>query len=260
MARVWYNPGVVVDPSAVSWKGRYVREPRPLVFPVTQQVPETRRHYGLRTALFQILEAAFGDRATLGCDQFVYWNPTDPKACCAPDVMLRVGEPDALFDCWKIWERGAPHVAFEIVSKSDAEEWSWEKKLERYRQTGIPELVRFDADDAENPLRIWDLFDGDLVEREPAAPDFSKCRALGVHYHVRSDPKLGLMLGLAHDAAGADPFLTPDEARERAVFATREAEAATREAEAATREAEAARGRAEARVRELEAELARRGG
>src|SRR4051794_8612338 len=106
---------VVVDPVVESWKGRYLRAPRPLFFPVSQKVPETGRHKALRTALWQLVEAAFGDRAMVGADLFLYWNPRDPKACCAPDMMLRVGQPHEEIPSWKIWERGAPHVAVEIV-------------------------------------------------------------------------------------------------------------------------------------------------
>jgi Uma2 family endonuclease len=194
-------------------------------------VPETRRHLGLRTALFQILEAAFADRAVIGSEQFVYWDPTDPKACCAPDVMVRVGEPDAPFDSWKVWERGAPQLAIEVISASDADYAPWERKLERYRHVGVRELVRFDPDDAEEPLRIWDLLDGDAVERDRAEPGFLTCQTLGAYFCLRQDDKLGVMLRLARDGAGKDLFPTPHEARRAA----------------------------EARIRELEAELARRG-
>jgi hypothetical protein len=222
---------VVVEPFVPRPGITYLREPRRLVFPTSELVPETRRHYELRTALFQILKAAFEDRATLGCDQFVYWDPTDPKACCAPDVFVRLGEPDAPFDSWKVWERGAPHVGIEIISKSDIDEGPWEKKFDRYRRLGVSELVRFDADSAEEPLRIWDFADGDLVERDRSAPSFASCHTLGVHWCVRTHEKLGLMLRLARDAEGNELLPTPDEARRDA----------------------------EARIRELEAELARRG-
>jgi hypothetical protein len=35
----------------------------------------------------------------------------------------------------------------------------------RYRASGIGELVRFDPLDEVQPIRVWDGFDGDLVER-----------------------------------------------------------------------------------------------
>jgi hypothetical protein len=229
---------LVVEPFAPHPGITYLREPRPLVFPTSELVPETRRHYELRTALFQILKVAFEDRATLGCDQFVYWDPTDPLACCAPDVFVRLGEPDAPFDSWKVWERGAPHVGVEIISQNDIDEGPWERKLERYLRLGVSELVRFDADSAEDPLRIWDFADGDLVERDRSSPSFRSCRALGVYWCVRTHEKLGLMLRVARDAEGRELFPTHEEAR---------------------RDAEASRRDAEVRIRELEAELARRG-
>jgi hypothetical protein len=48
-------PVAAPDPST-----RYLRPPRPLVFPAGEMVPETRRHFGIRTALFQVLEASVG--------------------------------------------------------------------------------------------------------------------------------------------------------------------------------------------------------
>jgi hypothetical protein len=223
---------------------RWLREPKRLVFPASELVPETRRHLGLRTALFQLIEAAFADRATLGSEQFVYWDPTDPKACCAPDVMVRMGVPDAPFDSWKVWERGAPHLAVEIASASDVEDRPWSQKLERYRKMGVQELVRFDADAETTALRIWDFVDGDLVERDAATAGFHRCRTMDAYFCVRNDPKLGPMLRLAEDSDGCKLYPTPDEAREAADEA--------REAADEAREA------AERRVRELEAELARR--
>jgi len=54
-------------------------------------VPEGRRHFEQRTLLCQILKLAFGDRATIGSDQLVYWDPTDPRQCLAPDAFVRLG-------------------------------------------------------------------------------------------------------------------------------------------------------------------------
>src|SRR5512147_371048 len=121
---------------------RYVRPPQPIHFPVEEQVPETRRHLLQRTALFQVIQDTFGAHATVGSEQFVYWDPTDPRQCCAPDVFVRLGQPDGDFGCWKVWERGAPDLAVEIISASDATDRPWTAKLERYRRLGVRELVR----------------------------------------------------------------------------------------------------------------------
>lgn len=213
----------MVGPVERSSEHRYLREPVRLVFPAFEEMPETRRHLEIRTALYQSLKAAFGETAVLGSDQFVYWDPTDPGARCAPDVMVRLGERDAPFDSWKVWERGAPHLAVEIISASDSTDKPWQAKLDRYRKVGLSELIRFDSDDSEQPLRIWDFVDGDLVERDPSAPSFRVCGVLGAHWVVKSEPELGLTLRLARDPEGLVLYPTPEE-----------------------------------RVRELEAELARR--
>ena len=211
MPFTWYPRPIVVAENERKVDRRYVREPRPLFFPVDEPMPETRRHLEVRTALFQSLKAAFGDTAVLGSEQFVYWDPTDPGARCAPDVMLRLGERDAPFDSWKVWERGAPHLAVEIISSSDSSDKPWSAKLDRYRKVGLRELVAFDGEDPECPLRIWDFVEGDLVERDRADPDFRACAVLAAHWVVKPAPELGLTLRLARDAVGLELYPTPEE-------------------------------------------------
>src|SRR4051812_5275332 len=177
---------------------RYVRAPVPLVFPSEAEVPETKRHLKLRTLLYELLELAFADRAAIGCDQFVYWDPTDPRACLAPDAFVRLGQPDSLFRSWKAWEHGAPHVAVEIISESDERDRDWEAKLSRYRRLGIAELVRFDPDAGQKALRVWDLVDNDLVERELSQLTAAS-RCLPGFWVVRDAPELGPTLRLSRD-------------------------------------------------------------
>jgi Uma2 family endonuclease len=103
-------------------------------------------------------------------------------------------------------------VGVEIVSDSDASERAVGDKLERYRQAGVGEVVRFDPEDPAKPLRLWDLFDGDLVERDPSGPEALRCDALSLYWCVRPDEKLGPTLRLARDPAGSDLVLTQEEA------------------------------------------------
>jgi len=225
-----------------------VRAPAPLYFPVAEAVPESAPHFEARVVLYQCLRRELEGRALVGSDQFVYWDPTDPRKRLAPDLVVRRGPPGATLSSWKTWERGAPEVGVEIASGSDGPPKVLAEKLERYRQAGIAEMVWFDAADAARPLRLWDLFDGDLVERELGAPEDHRCDALGLYWCVRRDPALGPLLRLARDAAGTDVVLTPAEV-----------ERAAKEAERAAKEAERdARLAAEARVAALEAELAKR--
>jgi Uma2 family endonuclease len=235
---------------------RYVRAPRPLHFPEHEQVPETKWHLELKTLVYQFLKLAFADQAHIGCDQFVYWDAGNPRMCLAPDAFLRFGGPDELFGSWKVWERGAPHVAVEIISDHDARDRNWEGKLLQYRHLGVRELVRFDPEAAEKKLQVWHRVEDDLVERE-APPESMRSNVLPGYWLVVPDAKLGPSLRLSHDEQGRALFLTPTEAEAQA----RQAEAQARQAEAQARQAEAqARQAAEARIAQLEAELARRQG
>jgi len=193
-------------------------------------VPETGVHLRVRTALWSMLRLELGDRAIVGSDQFLYWDPTDPKQCLAPDVLVWLGAPDRPFASWKVWERGAPHLAIEVVSESDTRDRPWERKLDAYRHSGVVELARFDPESTESPLRLWDRVEGDLVERAVSKSELEISGVVGLFWLVEPAPELGLMLRLTRDSAGLQRLLTDEEALHTA----------------------------EARVRELEAELARR--
>jgi hypothetical protein len=167
-------------------------------------------------------------------------------------------------------------VAVEITSPSDAPELPWTQKLDRYCALGVEHLVRFDPDDEQSSLRIWDRVEGDLVERDPSDPAFSRCEPLEAYWQVLADPQTGLSLRLSRDSAGKDLLRTPleiktEEHRREAEEHRREAEEHRREAEAraaaeqlaaqqteARARAEEGERRAKERVRELEAELAKR--
>lgn len=195
----------------------YVEVPEPLEFPAEEPweeaVPETKRHMLARTMLFLLLEDAFPGVA-LGSDQFVYFDPRDPRKNLAPDLFVKVGAADELFDTWKVWERGAPDLAVEIVSDWDHPEREWADKLERYEASGIRELVRFDPDDVRGPIRIWDRVGGRLLERSQDDPNLRACSALGCFWVVAPSER-GPELRPARDREGRDLFPTPNEERVR---------------------------------------------
>lgn len=216
--------------------------PAPIHFPVEASVPEHKRHLELRTLLYMVLSTLGGEH-TIGSQQFVYWDPTDPGRCLAPDAFVRLSVPDSIFGCWKTWERGVPEVAVEITSDSDASETSWDVKLQRYQELGVRELVRFDADETpERQIRIWDQIDGALVERT-GGEDRHRCRGLSLYWVLVPTHRHPVALRLARDAEGRDLVLTPEEREARA------REAAERAHEAAER-----------RIANLEAALPRRDG
>jgi Putative restriction endonuclease len=183
----------------------------PLLFPVEQEVPETDRHLTMRTALWLSVRSHLGDRASVGSEQFVYWDECDPSRCCAPDLFVHVGPRQKRVTSWKTWQRGTPELAVEIVSDADAPARPWDEKITRYARLGVAELVRFDPDDAERPLRIWDRMDGDLVERDAADPAFSRCTTLGAYWQIVEDAENGPTLRVSSDAEGNDLWPTPEE-------------------------------------------------
>jgi Uma2 family endonuclease len=151
----------------------------------------------------------------------------------APDVYVRLAPSRDFARSWKVWERGAPEVAIEIASDSDAPELAWQEKLARYRRLGVAELVRYDARDEARPLRIWDRLEGRLLEREVTE---LRARSLVLALDWVVQPLERLAQGLRVEREG---LLVPTR------LEAKEDERRARDA-------------AEARIKELEAELARR--
>jgi Uma2 family endonuclease len=195
----------------------YVTAPKPLAFPSEEppeeHVSETKRHLEARTALYLLLKDALPG-AAIGSDQFVYSDASDPRKCLSPDAFVKLGAALPSFDSWKVWERGAPDLAVEIVSASDRSDADWAVKLDRYQASGIGEVVRFDPEDGAQPLRVWDRVDGDLIERAPESQDRYECEALRLWWTIVPSA-YGPMLRLCRDRVGTDILPTPDEERVR---------------------------------------------
>jgi Uma2 family endonuclease len=203
-------------------------------------MPESKTHLNVRTFLYRLLTFALGAEHSVGSEQFVYWNASNPKRCVSPDVFVKLGVPNSSFASWKTWRQGGvPELAVEIQSPSDADAGPWEAKLARYRELGVRELVRFDplAPEGER-LHVWDRVDEDLVERV-VVDDRAPCLTLGVDWVVR--PLAGEPAGLRFADVDGKFIGVPEEV-----------------AESARGVAEARARSAEDRIRELEAELARR--
>lgn len=247
-------------------KKHYVRAPEPIHFPSEESpeehVGETKRHLEARTTLYLLLKSLLAGRA-VGSEQFMYWDASDPRKCLSPDVFVKLGAPEETFDTWKIWERGAPDIAVEIVSASDRRDDDWEEKMARYRATGIGEVLRFDPESAQQPVRTWDRVDGDLVERAPESTHLRECSALGLWWVVVPS-QYGPLLRLARDREGRDLLPTPDEKQMRMAQELAEerkartlAEHERMLADHARRQVERERDDALAEIERLKAELAR---
>jgi hypothetical protein len=244
---------------------------QPLRFPEQEpdeeRMGQGRRHRHLCEALYQMLRAVCVPEHTVGADQFVYFDASNPKKCLAPDAFVTLGVVDHDFDSYLVWEEGTPDLAFEVLSPSDTpERWTFAEKLRRYHTLGVRELVTFhvDAPPGER-LRVWDRLEQDLVERV-VTDDRTPCVTLGLTLLVGPVDGYPVGMRISRDPEGVDLVETDKEGRftearaREAETAAKEAETAARsQAEAARSQAEAAQARAEARVAELEEKLAARG-
>lgn len=240
------------QPTFIHERRKYVRAPKPIHFPseesLEEHVGETKRHLEARTTLYLLLKDAFAGTA-IGSDQFVYWDAMDPRRCLSPDVFVKLGVKNEMFDTWKIWQRGAPDLAVEIVSSSDRRDDDWDDKLDRYQASGIGEVVRFDPANQRQPIRVWDRIDEDLVERVPDSTHHRECGALGLWW-VAVPSADGLMLRLARDREGAELLPTPSEENVRLAEELTEERKARSLAEHGRMLAEHARTLAEQRLHE----------
>jgi Uma2 family endonuclease len=165
--------------------------------------------------LFELLELATTKKDCVGCDQFVFYDATDPKKCLAPDGFVKLGVRPKAWSSWRVWEHGAPELCVEIVSGSDREPIPMKEKLVRYQTTGTRELVLFDHEARPGArLRVFDRIDGDFVERV-VENDGTPCLTLGLHWVVAPAPELDVALRLARDAEGVDVLFSAKEQLEK---------------------------------------------
>ena len=220
----------------------HVRAPRPLLFPVDEReedrMPEGRRHWLLKGFLFRVLRLLVGDTGSVGADQFVYFDASDPTRCCAPDAFVKLGV-ETEFESWKTWEHGVPELLVEILSPSDTKErWTLDEKLARFHALGAREVIAVDLDaPAGRRIRAWDRLDDDLVERV-VTNDETPCLTLDLHWLIAPAEGYPIMLRLARNPGGRQLLPSPEEQ-------------ASSEANEQRQRAVAA----EARVAELEREL-----
>src|SRR5258706_6718026 len=164
MAQLRLSPWTTRERASARPLVQHQRAPRPIKFPEEELVPEGKTHLVLRTFLFRLLRFALGPGHSVGSDQFIYWNASNPRRCLSPDLFVRLGVPDSSFGSWKTWAHGgAPHLAVEVISPNEGDGVEWDEKLARYHEMGVFELVRFDPEEAEGKrLRVWDRVDDDL--------------------------------------------------------------------------------------------------
>jgi Uma2 family endonuclease len=241
--------------------------------PFEESVSKTKRHLEARTTLYLVLRKAYElhlaakkrhqemKKVAIGSEQFVYYDVNDPKKCFSPDVFVKLDSEARDFDTWHVWERGSIDLVVEIVSESDRENDTWSDKFTRYQQSGVREVVRFDAL-APAAITVWDRVGTELVKRTATGSSPPECKVLGLYWTVQKDATYGPQLRLAKDRAGKQLLPTPSEnetrleqelADERRARAR--AEHDKKLAEQKQQEEAEMRGQLEAEVARLRAEL-----
>jgi Uma2 family endonuclease len=207
-----------------SERAKYLEPAAALNFPASADVPETQLHLDLRTLLYQLLSNYLGEEFTVGSDQFVYVDASNPERCIAPDVYVKHAPRGEPIKTWKVWERGAPDVAIEVLSDTDSKPGSWDDKFAFYQACGVKELIAIDLLTDVAQLRVWNRVNEVLAER---ALDglWAESLVLGLHWVVAPDDHLRRCLRIATQV---DPLVlvpTPSEsARAEAQRAQAEAQ------------------------------------
>ncbi len=179
-------------------------------------MPETGVHLELRTALYLLVRDFVGERGAVGSDQFVYWDPSDPRQCLAPDLIVRIGaSPGPVSQLGKLGNEGLRTWRSKSPAPFDAGEADGTESS--------PAIVSAEStrSRASIPMTLNSRCafgigsKGDLVERDLTGEHALLCDTLGVHWCVRADATLGRVLRLSLDALGQNLVPTAAE-RERA--------------------------------------------
>jgi Uma2 family endonuclease len=194
----------------------------PTVYPVVQEVPESREARLIANQLWTLVErwlAERGETALVGGDQFIYYRQHDPHRRVAPDVYVLPGvPPGTAVGAWKVWESGiVPSFAVEVVSLDVRKDY--EIAPERYQELGARELVIFDPDFEEGPdrirLQVYRRKSGRLTRILATNADRVRSRVLGCW--LRSvGSGTDVRLRLATGPRGDDLYPTGEEAERHA--------------------------------------------
>jgi Uma2 family endonuclease len=232
-----------------------------------EHVPEGAGHYAALELLRALLD--YWVRRT-GRDAAVFRNlairvrSDNPRVGFDPDLALVAPAPPDAADLssLRLWEPGhaPPTLVVEVVSPGHPNK-DYTETPDVCAALGVRELVVFDpllvgprALGQARRLHVWRRSDTGVFHRADSGDGPFASATLGAFLVVTND---GRSLRVADDAAGARLWPTEAEAER----AKAETERANAEAERRAKETERClKERAEARVRELEAELAKRGG
>ncbi len=239
--------------------------------PDEQRMPNTAWHGFVLGLVLQALRWFFRDaeRVCVESDMFVCFDRADRDKTVGPDVFIVCGAERRWRRNWLTWEEGTPHLVIELTSESTRARDTG-AKFRLYRDVlKVPEYFLFDPEGhlLRPRLQGFRLVGEEYVGIEPVDGRLPSA-VLGLHLEQDEDelrfwdPAAEAWVPTADERAADAAARAEDEAARADDEATRAADALRRAADEARRADDEARraDAAETRIRELEAELARRGG
>lgn len=155
-----------------------------------QPMGETDLHRNWMIRLIDILQHRYRDQQVyVSGDLLVYYEEGNPRRFVVPDVFVVKDCDPSERRIYKLWaEPSAPHVVFEVTSRSSQRE-DTQKKPRIYAAIGVEEYFVFDPtrDYLNPPLRGFRLEDGKHEPIEPDADGWLMCQQLGFRCRVEGD-------------------------------------------------------------------------
>ena len=188
-------------------------------------------HLEILIRLLQVLRAYFSEmpEVYVSGDILTYYIEGNPRAVCAPDVLVTFGIGQKQRHTYKVWEEGkVPDFVMEFSSKTTYQN-DLTDKMTLYARLGIPNYLLYDAEALylPSPLMGFQLVKGVYVPIPPGVDGSIHSDILGLDFHIR-ERRLEV-----YDPVSEQWLQTPAEAAE--------ARAETAETEVARLQAELAR-------------------
>ena len=161
------------------------------IYPDTdgQPMAASDLHLEILIRLLQVLRAYFSEmpEVYVSGDILTYYIEGNPRAVCAPDVLVTFGIGQKQRHTYKVWEEGkVPDFVMEFSSKTTYQN-DLTDKMTLYARLGIPNYLLYDAEALylPSPLMGFQLVKGVYVPIPPGVDGSIHSDILGLDFHIR---------------------------------------------------------------------------
>jgi Uma2 family endonuclease len=146
-------------------------------------------HLEILIRLLQVLRAYFSEmpEVYVSGDILTYYIEGNPRAVCAPDVLVTFGIGQKQRHTYKVWEEGkVPDFVMEFSSRTTYQN-DLTDKMTLYARLGIPNYLLYDAEALylPSPLMGFQLVKGVYVPIPPGVDGSIHSDILGLDFHIR---------------------------------------------------------------------------